>query len=342
MRRLLERVQNDGSPVQAHGGTRRACQFARVQPVRLQSAHQTLSQDPLHQEAHGGLQLQVRAMREDVQGAVGLHDPREGPRHGVLRVRHMRLLLSEQKLPLLPQTLQAQDEGEEVSMPDLQEEVQDAEESRQSHGTAQDQVRLRAMRDGVQEQIRPHQASEDSFRGEILFVRDLRQDIRVSELAEDPSVDARRRTTLRLRHMRAELHAEVAHDAASQEASGSASASPTDQNNESASRCTGQNNREQERQVNATKSRWTMYILSLFFPRLFFSFFLIFFLLFFFSLCLMLKLEGEKYEGEREHRFWLLVNDVCSSEETLFSSSVEAFPCETNCVPLGRSIFEEG
>lgn len=84
------------------------------------------------------------------------------------------------------------------------------------------------MRYGVQEQIRPHQASEDSFRGEILFVRDLREDIRVSELAEDPSVDARRRTALRLRHLRPELHAEITHDAASQEASRSASASPTD------------------------------------------------------------------------------------------------------------------
>ena len=81
---------------------------------------------------------------------------------------------------------------------------------------------------------------------------------------------------------------------------------------------------------------------SLFFSPSFFFFLIFFFFFFFFSLCLMLKLEGEKYEGEREHRFWLLVNDVCSSEETLFSSSVEAFPCETNCVPLGRSIFEEG
>ena len=252
---LREGVQDHCSPNQAHGGARRAGQPARVQPLRLQGAHQALPKDPLHQETHGGLQLQVRAVREDVQGAVGLHDSREGPRHRVVRVRHLRLVLPEQELAVLSQALQAQDEGEEIPLSHVQEEVQDAEELGQSHGTAQDQVRLRAVWHGVQNEIRPDQTPEDSLRREVLPVRDLRENVRLPQLPEDSPVDARRRKAVRMRHLRPEFHAEVADDAAPQEASRCASAATADQNNQPVARCAGQNNREQERQVTSTRTR---------------------------------------------------------------------------------------
>lgn len=85
------------------------------------------------------------------------------------------------------------------------------------------------------------------------------------------------------------------------------------------------------------KIRWTMYILFFFSPLPFFSFFLIFFLLFF--LCLFnVKLECEKY-GEREHRFFERLSMMFVQVKLFFR--VEAFPCEINCVPLGRSILRE-
>lgn len=250
VRDLHEGLQDQCPPSQTHGDTRRACEPARVQPLRLQSPHEALPEDPLHQKAHGGLQLQVRAVRQDVQSAVRLHDPCEGPRHGVLCLRHLRVLLSQQELPLLPQVLQAQDEGEEVPVHDLQEEVQVAEEPGQSHGAAQAQVRLRAVRHGVEDQVRPDQASQDPLGGEVLPLRDLRQNVRLPQLPEDPSADPCRGKALRLRHLRTELHAEVADDAASEEASWGASAASADQDHESAARRAGQNYREQERQVN--------------------------------------------------------------------------------------------
>lgn len=79
-----------------------------------------------------------------------------------------------------------------------------------------------------------------------------------------------------------------------------------------------------------------MYILFFFSPSLFF------FLSYFFSsffLCLFnVKLECEKY-GEREHRFFERLSMMFVQVKLFFR--VGAFPCEINCVPLGRSILRE-
>lgn len=207
--------------------------------MRLQGAHEAILEDTLHPQTHGRLQLQLRAVRQDVQGPVRLHDAHEGPRHGVLRVRHMRHVLSEQKLAVLSQALQAQDQGERVRMSGVQEALQDPEEPRQSRRAAQDEVRLRAVRHGIQVQIRSDEAPQNALRRKVVSLRHMRQDLRLSQLAEDPSADPRRRAALRLRHLRPELHPAVADDVASEETSRSASTATAHQDHQSSARCAG-------------------------------------------------------------------------------------------------------
>ena len=191
---------------------------ALLRQVRLPHEGEEQPQVPLHQTAHGRLQVRLRTLREAFQDGVGPKVPRRDSQQLAAHVRYLRQVLHERLLPV-----QAPKGGafERVQVPvrRLQQAAVDAGEPGQSHAATQPNVRVQGVREGVRLEKVPGHSHDHAHRRETVHLSRLREELSNLPHEEHASVDAFRGEAARLRPLWTFLQEEDLHDRAQEETS---------------------------------------------------------------------------------------------------------------------------